>query len=147
MSGIEIAGIVLAAFPLLISIFEHYEDVAKAKGLLTGFQDLHLKSMNDIKDEEALFKVNIEILLLPLVADGTITQSEMEQLLAEIGGPRWEDEDLQEALSHRLGTISVRYMKIMQDMQAAIWKLSDAMGVNNPRFQDKLNQRLVRVPQ
>lgn len=147
MSGIEIAGIVLGSFPLLISIFEHYRDVAKAAGLLTSFQEGYLKNLNDVKDEELLFRLNVEVLLLPLSDDETIGQDDLERLLADIGGPGWEEDDLQDALRRRLGSIFDRYMEIMQNMQATLWKLLDAMGVNKRRFQARLNKPAVSYTQ
>ena len=51
MSGIEVIGLLLGVFPLVISTFEHYRDCHEAIGVLFRFEDEYKNCLNDVKDE------------------------------------------------------------------------------------------------
>lgn len=140
MSGFEVAGVLLGAFPLLISAFEHYRDVAKVANLLTNFEAEYRRSWNDAKDEELAFRLTIKRLILPLVNDEAIEGDDVEGLLADPGGPAWGSVDVGDALRARLGEAFGRYVDIMEGLQGCVLKLLDSLGVKRKRFQDKLNK-------
>lgn len=82
MSGVELAGLVLGAFPLLISALEHYRNLADAAGIFWKIKREHRKWMHDLKICHLAFERNLQFLLLPLVAD----DEAIDKLLTDPGG-------------------------------------------------------------
>lgn len=82
MSGVEVAGLALGAFPLLISALEHYRHLADAAGVFWKIRREHRKWMHDLKICRLAFERNLQFLLLPLVAD----DDSIELLLNDPGG-------------------------------------------------------------
>lgn len=64
MSGpVELAGLALAVFPLVISLLEHYQDGYEVLGDWIFFRREYSRLVNDLKQEQLLFKQHIEGLL------------------------------------------------------------------------------------
>ena len=87
MSGIEVVGLVLGAFPLLISAMEHYEDTKRRSSTWWRIRKAHRKDLGNLKDCDLLFRSHLEELLLPLLLDGVASQTVYEELLLSPGGP------------------------------------------------------------
>jgi len=123
MSGIEVVGIVLGALPLIISAFEYSQSLAKKLNLLANFQEQHLKVWNDIKDEELMYRLQLQTLLAPLVRDGDLTKDRLETLLLNPQSDLWREADLEIALKGRLGEAHDRYFSNVEEIQALAWRL------------------------
>lgn len=82
MSGIEIAGLLLGVFPLLISALEHYRESAEVLDDWWQIKKESKKCKNEIKVQELAFENNLERFLLPLVVD----DNDIAALIAEPGG-------------------------------------------------------------
>jgi hypothetical protein len=91
MSGLEVAGVVLGAFPLLISGIEHWRGVAKIGGFYLRIRKEYTKCLRNIQFHEIIFKNNLRELLLPLIPDA----DEVTKLIADPGGQLWGDTALQ----------------------------------------------------
>nr|OQO26601.1 hypothetical protein B0A51_08282 [Rachicladosporium sp. CCFEE 5018] len=141
MSGIEAVGIVLGAFPLLVSCFEHYEDVRTVAGTFYKIRRAHRKDLGRIKDCQLRFRLNLKELLLPLLADEIVSRPEYEQLLADPGGSGWKDSEVTEALQGRLKECHERYFEILGDMEETMAALCKATKVDDPKFQALLQDR------
>jgi hypothetical protein len=111
MSGLEVVGVVLGALPLIISAFEHAQSLAKKWNLLTNFNSEHLKVWNDVKDEELMYRLQLQTLLAPLVLDGDLTKDRLETLLLSPQSNEWREADLDAALRKRLGEAYDRYLR------------------------------------
>ena len=97
MSGVEVAGLLLGAFPLIISAMEHYRKSAEVYHNWWEFKREYRKSINDIKFQEMAFKSNVESLLLPLMVD----EDEATALVADPGGIKWKDPALEDKMKTR----------------------------------------------
>src|SRR5438067_1420163 len=99
MSGIEIAGLVLGGFPLLVSAAEHYkegwEPLVKWKRFRTEF--LHFIDAIDI--EKHLFDQMLERFLI----SADIAQAELQLFLTDPNYEGWQRKELAAALEMRLG--------------------------------------------
>lgn len=82
MSGLEVAGLALAAFPLLISALGHYQDLAVKAKIFWKIRKEHTKWMHELRICKLAFERNLQFLLLPLVADGDV----IDKLLGDPGG-------------------------------------------------------------
>ncbi|CAK3840583.1 Hypothetical predicted protein [Lecanosticta acicola] len=146
MSGIEVVGLVLGAFPLLISAFEHYRDIAQVVGLIRNWEVENQKILNDVKDEQLTFRQNLVILLWPLLSHEVVIESDLEALLADPGGPSWREADVEHALEERLSAAFERYFSIMQELQSSLAKILQSLNFERPKFQAKIQALEASVP-
>ena len=98
LTGIEVAGLVLAVFPLVINALEHYEDGLQPLKEWMRFRNEFATFMNALCRQKIFFRQNIEELLGPIVA----SDFEMAQLLDDPDGPAWKSEELDRKLRARL---------------------------------------------
>jgi hypothetical protein len=138
MSGVEVVGLLLGAFPLAISALEHYRETAKTLALLANFQEEWHSTLNDIKDEQTLLRLTLHILVMPMVVEGELEDHELEALLAEAACDRWASTDLADALQQRLGRAYKRFMEIANELQQLVAKLLTALGVDKPKLRKKM---------
>ncbi|KAL8654302.1 MAG: hypothetical protein Q9210_001583 [Variospora velana] len=97
-SSIEAAGLILAAFPLVISALEHYENGFQVVREWIRFRGEFAMFLNALIRQKIFFRQNIEDLLGPIVA----SDFEISVLLDNPGGQAWADEALNASLQHRL---------------------------------------------
>lgn len=128
MSGLEVVGVVLGALPLIISAFEHSQSLAKKWNLLANFNSENLKVWNDVKDEELMYRLQLQTLLAPLVRDGDMTKDRLETLLLSPRSDVWKDADLDAALKRRLGEAYDRYMGNVEEIQELAWRLLEPLA-------------------
>jgi hypothetical protein len=84
MSGLEVAGVVLGAFPLLLSGIEHWRDVAKVGGFFRRIRAEYAKCRGNVQFHEILYKANLKELLIPLMLDS----DEVAKFIFRTGWPR-----------------------------------------------------------
>lgn len=142
MSGLAVVGIVLGALPLIISAFEHAQSLAKKWNLLNNFNAEHLKVWNDVKDEELMYRLQLQTLLSPLVRNGDLAEDRLETLLSNPQSDAWKEPDLDTALKKRLGEAHDRYFGNVEDIQVLAWRLLEPF-TQSPTFRTKM-QAMVR---
>lgn len=143
MSGLEIVGVILGAFPLAISAMEHYEESKKVAGTFFKIRRAHRKDFGRTKDCQLKFRLNMKELLLPLLEDDVVTRIEYEQLIANPGGPGWQEDHVEESLADRLGDCYERYIEILKEMEEAMVSLCKATRVDDGQFQALLKTQNV----
>jgi hypothetical protein len=141
MSGLEVVGVVLGALPLIISAFEHAQSLAKKWNLLTNFNSEHLKVWNDVKDEELMYRLQLQTLLVPLVRDGDLTKDRLETLLLSPQSNEWREADLDAALRKRLGEAYDRYLGNVEEIQALAWRLLEPL-TRSTAFRTQMNTKV-----
>ena len=144
MSGLEVVGLLLGTFPLIISALEHYENMHRAIGLLTRFESEYRKTVDDVKDEQLLLRLSLEELLLPLTKGVSLESGDLEALISDPTGPGWKDEDVVGALKERLGTTYERFMEIASSLHALTSRLLGTLISDKPELQAKLRAKMVR---
>ncbi|PVH96842.1 hypothetical protein DM02DRAFT_102867 [Periconia macrospinosa] len=149
MSGLEVAGVVLGAFPLIVSGVEHWRDVAKVGGFYWRIQKEYTKCKRDIQYQETMYKHNLKELLLPILHD----KDEVARLVSDPGGKRWTDKTLQERLRGRLQESYSLYMEIIDGMNETAEFLRKELALDKIVVQNKLappvpnNQKRPASPQ
>lgn len=123
MSGLEVAGIVLGALPLIIYGFEHLRDGASRLGRIVNFNAEFHRLWGEVEDEELMYRLQLKILLKPLVKDGTLAEDELEELMLSPDHDLWRDADVDDALRERLGESYDRYVANLTDIQALAWQI------------------------
>jgi len=134
MSGLEVAGVVLGTFPLLLSGIEHWRDVAKVGGFYRGIRKEYTKCRRDIQYHEILYKNSLRELFLPLIPDA----EKVAKLIADPGGPRWGDMALQERLEGRLHDSYQLYQDTVTEMNEITEELKKELCFDKEIVQDKL---------
>jgi hypothetical protein len=135
MSGLEVAGVVLGAFPLLISGIEHWRGVAKVGGFYWRIRKEYTKCQRDIQFHEILYKNNLKELLLPLIPDA----DELAKLIADPGGQTWGDIALQERLERRLSESYQSYQDTITEMNDIAEELKKELCFEKESVQDRLS--------
>jgi hypothetical protein len=134
MSGLEVAGVVLGAFPLLISGIEHWREIAKVGGFFWQIRKEYTKCQREVQFHQIIYKKNLEELLLPLVPDA----DEVAKLIADPGGHTWTNTALQERLEGRLHESYQLYQDTITDMNDIMEGLKKELCFEKKNVQDKL---------
>ena len=144
MSGIELAGIVLGAFPLLIAALEHYRGSAEVLEDWWQIKKEYKKCKNEIKVQELAFENNLERFLLPLIVD----DHHITALIADPGGEEWKDPDLEVKLKGRLPKSYDLFLDTISDINATMDGLKEELGIRRQAFQQGLaaNSEPVGLP-
>ena len=139
MSGIEIAGLALGAFPILTYTFDQYRDAKKAARRWWKVERTYTRLTNSLEYERLTFRLQLRRLLLPI--DGNLDDAELEALIAEPGDGRWKGKEIEAALKCRLDESYDRYCRLLQDMVDALAAVSNRLGGSS--FQTAIDQRIV----
>jgi hypothetical protein len=134
MSGFEIAGFLLGAFPLIISGLEHWRDVARVGGFFWRVRKEYTKCLREVQYHEILYKRNLNELLLPIVND----TDEVARLVSDPGGKGWSNKALQERLEGRLQESYGLYMEIIREMNETAEELRKELSLGKETVQSKL---------
>ncbi|KAB2576462.1 hypothetical protein DBV05_g4978 [Lasiodiplodia theobromae] len=123
MSGIEVAGLVLGALPLIVEALKAYSNGISTIGTYLRYE-LPLKTLHmDLSVEYTLYQNACERLLEGLVDDN----DEREALLQEPGGRAWRNPDLERKLQQRLSKTYSIFNDIMQEIHLAVLKIKELL--------------------
>jgi hypothetical protein len=143
MSGIEVAGIVLGAFPLLIRALESYREGAEVLSDWWNIQRAYKKCRQDLSYHQLLFEGHVEQFLLPLVVD----DNELKMLMASPSDEAWKDPDLERRLQNRLPRSYDLFLDIIGSIQTLMKDLGAELGLDDVVFQDRVNKvNILHVP-
>lgn len=134
MSGIEVAGLVLGAFPLIISCLEHWHKAAKVGGFFWRVRKEYEICLHDAQFNEILYRKNLEELLLPIMTD----EIEMAHLIGDPGGIGWSDPALRDRLEARLQKSYGLYMGILGEMNETAKELRKHLSLDDSDVQNNL---------
>ena len=111
MSGLELAGVVLGAFPVVVQLMNGYKKGCQPLGAWLRFRKTFTKLENGISYQETALDTNLQILLSPLVEDEQKLVALVNDLKAGSGPQKYPD--LEEALKRRLGNARI-YLRCVQ---------------------------------
>ncbi|KAK4033528.1 hypothetical protein C8A01DRAFT_49909 [Parachaetomium inaequale] len=136
MSGFEIAGVILGAFPILISALEGYREVAKRVGLWYSIRREHQKCKNEVNAQPVAFIGNLRRLLLTLAVD----DARISRLLADPGGDEWKDAELARRLQDRLQDSHDVLLGTIEDMRTTMGELKNEIMIDAENLRQKIEQ-------
>ncbi|MCJ1284924.1 hypothetical protein MMC26_004261 [Xylographa opegraphella] len=116
-TGIETAGLVLAAFPLLVSAAEHYREGYEKISDWYHFRPNFTAFCHTLRTQRALFENNLEELLTTVVH----SDLELKCLMQDPGGPSWLN--LEDRLKRRLPRSYDQYRVTMDEINRIMAKL------------------------
>lgn len=125
MSGLEVAGVVLGALPLVISALEHYSQgintAERYWRYKTEFGSLTLQ----IKTEHHIFLNTLEQLLT-----GIVRIEHMAQLVEDPASNAWRDPELDGMLKGRLRSAYDVYLDNVRVMEAALRTMMEKLALD-----------------
>lgn len=124
VTGVETAGLVLAAFPLIVSAIQQYREGLELLKDWWRYRTKFLEFSGNISTQRLIFEENVEILLSPIVTSDV----EMAALLKDPGGPEWAKPDLTKRLERRLPKSYDSYMRTIQDLNRILEELKTHLG-------------------
>ncbi|KAJ5714165.1 uncharacterized protein N7483_011346 [Penicillium malachiteum] len=139
MSGFEIAGLVLAIFPLVISGLEHYGSSVESMKEWIRYEKEFKMFQNALNIQRLFFYQNIQKLLSLTVQ----SDHEMAKMMNNPHDPLWKDPRLEVALRRRLpGEMEYScYMESVETFHEALQKLETKIQP----LQEKVRFRLERL--
>ncbi len=96
MAGLETAGVVLAALPILASTAKHFK---KAHGRFKTFGHEADLFLLNLEIQRTVFNTKCQILL----AEATSDKSSAEDMIRDLNHPLWQDEETEESLCRYVG--------------------------------------------
>lgn len=127
MSGFEVAGVVLGAFPIAIVALEQYREVAKRLGFWMEMRVEYQKCKDELKFHQLVFTRNLRQLILPLIAD----DDKVRLLLSDPGGAHWQEDKLGALLEKRLGDSYDLYFTCVKDIEKTLEALRTALVLDS----------------
>jgi hypothetical protein len=136
----ELAGLVLGGFSLVISAMEHYEAMEKMGRTWWKVKREYKRDLGRLRDCQLMYRAHTRTLLAPLELDGTIDSSQLEMLLTNLESKVWQQSDIDKVISKRLGERKERYFDNLREMNDTIVKLGKASRALDKDFQASLER-------
>lgn len=125
MSGIEVAGLVLGAIPLIISAIEHYESSLDRAKVFFKWQDVLEKARRDLWVQYSSYEMTLRILLVDLA-----NEAELEELLSEPQSTLWDNPELIQGLRDKLGETYQVYVYTIKQMESCVKTLARHLDID-----------------
>jgi hypothetical protein len=136
MSGLEIAGVILGSFPLIISSIENWNNMARIAGYYKNFHKEYKKCKNDARYHQLMYTNTLQELLLPTI----LAKTEMEDLINNPGGENWKtDQALQAKLKDRLHGSYDLYEDLIMRMNDVTKELAKELSLDKDAAQERLS--------
>ncbi|TGO22787.1 hypothetical protein BPAE_0155g00250 [Botrytis paeoniae] len=130
MSGIEIAGLVLGGFPLLVSAAEHYKEGWEPLVRWRRFRTEFLRFIDAIDIEKQLFDQMLERFLI----SAEVSQDEPHHFLTDPNYHGWHQEDLAMTLKSRLGHSYEAFVGSIRTMNELMVELESMLSLKDGKF-------------
>lgn len=134
MSGFEIAGVVLGAFPLVLSALEKYRELATRLGLWGKVHLEYKKWRDDLDFHQLLFTRQLRQLLLPLVVD----DDKIRELLSSPGDHGWKDQSISNLLEERLGDSHQLYLEYINGIERVMGDINRELSIDSKLVQEQI---------
>ncbi|KAK8136421.1 hypothetical protein PG984_004361 [Apiospora sp. TS-2023a] len=118
MSGIELVGLSLAVFPLVISMLEHYETGYQGLRDWVRFRREFTQLVNDLNREQIIFRQHVEGVLRSF----TESEFELNRMMSNVDDDLWKNPVLAQRLQQRLSG-----MGEYQNYQASIRSIHESL--------------------
>lgn len=125
MSGIEVAGLVLGAFPLALEVLDRYKEVARRFGFWYKIAAEHKKCDSQLKFHQLVYINRLKKLLLPLAG---LDDNRIDELLLSPGGEVWAEASTVKILERRLGDSYEVYSQCMMEYKEWLEAMKHALA-------------------
>ncbi|KAK5006941.1 hypothetical protein LTR28_005871 [Elasticomyces elasticus] len=140
MTGVEIAGLLLGSFPVLISALEHYNETRNVLEQWWEIKRQYKKCRRSIELHQLLYLCNLERFLLPII----VSDEEIKELVSAPLGSRWKDPELEKTLQSRLPPRAYNvYLETITEMNEVMRDLQKELGLDKVHFQAEIAEAQV----
>ncbi|KAK5124309.1 hypothetical protein LTR85_002012 [Meristemomyces frigidus] len=122
MSGIEVAGLVLGAIPVVVSGLQACAAASRTIRVACNYSQELEEVSRELRTEDGIFRNTIEILLSDCL-DGQA----LADTLRDIGGKDWKDADVEAAVTTRLKRDYDLYWDNVRSMDSAMTKFKQRL--------------------
>ena len=127
MSGFEIAGVVLAVFPIVVDGLEHYIQGVQTIKDWRRYR-IKVKDYAGIMESARVFYLDT----LDELLDGIVqSEGEMAVLMEKPGGTPWQRPLYEEQLKQRLGRSYDSYFRTLKIMINSLTRMCEELGVSS----------------
>ncbi|KAI9847543.1 MAG: hypothetical protein M1838_000842 [Thelocarpon superellum] len=127
VTGVETAGLVLAAFPLIMGALDHYQEGYEFIDDWWNFRTTFLRFSNDIRVQKVLWEGNLEELLSPVAWP----EEQKDELLRNSRSDGWRDPALDKALRNRYANAYDPFRIIIDDIHQKLEALTERLGIKD----------------
>jgi hypothetical protein len=135
MSGLEIAGLALGAFPVLLRLLDDYRKGAEAAGDWWQIRRAYEEWKHDLDYHWTIFEVNSKLILTPLMDD-----DELNQFLAKPIGETWKDKVWEAKLRKRLPDTYDAVLRTIVEIHGIVQSLKKELGADKSDLQMRMNE-------
>ncbi|KAL8780645.1 MAG: hypothetical protein Q9213_006382 [Squamulea squamosa] len=135
VTGVETAGLVLAALPLIISALEHYNEGIETLKNFVRYRVMIAELAKNLTVERRKFITTCEKLLSGIVE----SEVKLALLLHNPSSAAWKEQSLAERLQERLRDSYAVYFYVAHELEEALATLADKIGLDSqgkPRWVD-----------
>lgn len=122
MSGIEVAGLVLGALPLIITALDVYKGTISTVSKWRCYAREVDSLIRFLKLEDARLQSICEKLL-----NGIVSGIDIKAMIEDPGGPPWKDNDLHRKLEPRLWKSGEDIMGTIEDIKMSVDEIKDKL--------------------
>lgn len=126
-NGLELAGLILAAIPLIIKGLDHYADGVRTIKKWWRYRRELESLARSLIVEKTLFCGSCEKLLNELAIDDDL----FFELVENPGGPSWRGEQLDLKLRQHLGSKYSLYQAFIEDIASAVKELIKKLEIDD----------------
>lgn len=135
MSGLEVAGAVLGAFPIALIVLEEYREVARRLDRFHKIRLEYKKCRDALKYQQLTFTMHLRQLLLPLLVD----DDKIDDLLSAPGGDGWKEPSVANFLRSRLLESYELYLDLVTEMKHILDHIHKELAADSEPIQQQLN--------
>ncbi|GMF73808.1 unnamed protein product [Aspergillus oryzae] len=125
-TGIEIAGLVLGAFPLILSCLDYYREGMEPLEEWWSFRTHFIEFVDSINHQMMKYQENMTRLLDPIIADNDT----LAALIRDSTDTRWSDGTLDDPLERRLASECDRFFRIVERMEKVVKDLKRLLQID-----------------
>lgn len=127
MSGIEVAGLVLGAFPILLNCLDYYRKGFEPLEEWFSFRTHFIAFVDNIRHQMMRYNKNMIQLLDPIISDN----ESLVRLVRDPTDSRWHDHSLDSLLEQSLSSELDRFFRIVGRMHEVMLDLNKLLQIED----------------
>ncbi|KAJ4289653.1 hypothetical protein N0V90_010982 [Kalmusia sp. IMI 367209] len=139
MAGVEVAGLVLGAIPLILASMEFYGKGIAVSRRCMKYREQFQSLVVELRTEKTICVNSLHLLL-----EGIVKPKDMSNFLADPGGSSWKEGPFDDKLKKRLGTSYDSYIATIDELRKTIDIFKQRLKLDTsgkPQFSDEQNFR------
>ncbi|KAF2396577.1 hypothetical protein EJ06DRAFT_569315 [Trichodelitschia bisporula] len=127
MSGVEVAGLVLGAFPIILNCLDYYRKSCEPLSEWWRFRTRFIEFADGIRHQEMMYNSNMMEMLHPIIQDNDC----LADLVKNPNDARWSDGSLTTHLERHLAGEHERVLRIIQKMHDLVEELKKLLQIKD----------------